>query len=131
MASCTSRWQYSPTGTSETVEPLGELTVRPDPNQEGIWLCPSSEAPYTTYVTETANLRLEVDVQCRLGVDSTVSPTTSGLFSWAASNTLDPVPRPHTGFTWMRDGYGLRLCSVDTGGVLRPGCEHHPHGRGQ
>ena len=104
-----------PDGDFWTVEPLGELTVRPDPNQEGIWLCPSSEAPYTTYVTETANLRLEVDVQCRLGVDSTVSPTTSGLFSWAASNTLDPVPRPHTGFTWMRDGYGLRLRSVDTG----------------
>ena len=105
-----------PEGDYWTVEPLKGFVVWPDPEQEGIWLCPSSEAPYITYTAEAGDLRIELDVQCQLWLDSTVSG--SGMFFWSSSTQLDPVPRPHACFTGMRDGYGVRVRSAETGELL-------------
>ena len=96
-----------PDGDFWTVEPLGDLTVRPDPNQEGIYLCPSSEAPYTTYVAETVTLHVEVDVQLQLNVNNAIFST--------STYQLDPVPHPDASFTTMRDALGLRVSQKDTG----------------
>ena len=105
-----------PEGDYWTVEPLEGFVVWPDPEQEGIWLCPSSEAPYITYTAEAGDLRIELDVQCQLWLDSTVSG--SGMFFWSSSTQLDPVPRPQANFTGMRDGYGVRVRSAETGELL-------------
>lgn len=92
-----------PDGDFWTVEPLGDLTVRPDPNQEGIYLCPSSEAPYTTYVAEIVTLHVEVDVQLQLNVNNAIFSTSTDLPAWASTYQLDPVPHPDASFTTMRD----------------------------
>ena len=104
-----------PDGDFWTVEPLGDLTVRPDPNQEGIYLCPSSEAPYTTYVAETVTLHVEVDVQLQLNVNNAIFSTSTDLPAWASTYQLDPVPHPDASFTTMRDALGLRVSQKDTG----------------
>lgn len=104
-----------PDGDFWTVEPLGDLTVRPDPNQEGIYLCPSSEAPYTTYVAETVTLHVEVDVQLQLNVNNAIFSTSTDLPAWASTYQLDPVPHPDASFTTMRDALGLRVSRKDTG----------------
>lgn len=104
-----------PDGDFWTVEPLGDLTVRPDPNQEGIYLCPSSEAPYTTYVAETVTLHVEVDVQLQLTVNNAIFSTSTDLPAWASTYQLDPVPHPDASFTTMRDALGLRVSRKDTG----------------
>ena len=104
-----------PDGDFWTVEPLGDLTVRPDPNQEGIYLCPSSEAPYTTYVAETVTLHVEVDVQLQLNVNNAIFSTSTDLPAWASTYQLDPVPHPDASFTTMRDVLGLRVSQKDTG----------------
>lgn len=104
-----------PDGDFWTVEPLGDLTVRPDPNQEGIYLCPSSEAPYTTYVAETVTLHVEVDVQLQLNVNNAIFSTSADLPAWASTYQLDPVPHPDASFTTMRDALGLRVSRKDTG----------------
>ena len=104
-----------PDGDFWTVEPLGDLTVRPDPNQEGIDLCPSSEAPYTTYVAETVTLHVEVDVQLQLNVNNAIFSTSTDLPAWASTYQLDPVPHPDASFTTMRDALGLRVSRKDTG----------------
>ncbi len=93
----------------------GDLTVRPDPNQEGIYLCPSSEAPYTTYVAETVTLHVEVDVQLQLNVNNAIFSTSTDLPAWASTYQLDPVPHPDASFTTMRDALGLRVSRKDTG----------------
>lgn len=104
-----------PDGDFWTVEPLGDLTVRPDPNQEGIYLCPSSEAPYTTYVAETVTLHVEVDVQLQLNVNNAIFSTSTDLPAWASTYQLDLVPHPDASFTTMRDALGLRVSQKDTG----------------
>ena len=104
-----------PDGDFWTVEPLGDLTVRPDPNQEGLYLCPSSEAPYTTYVAETVTLHVEVDVQLQLNVNNAIFSTSTDLPAWASTYQLDPVPHPDASFTTMRDALGLRVSQKDTG----------------
>lgn len=104
-----------PDGDFWTVEPLGDLTVRPDPNQEGIYLCPSSEAPYTTYVAETVTLHVEVDVQLQLNVNNAIFSTSTDLLAWASTYQLDPAPHPDASFTTMRDALGLRVSRKDTG----------------
>lgn len=107
-----------PDGDFWTVEPLGDLTVRPDPNQEGIYLCPSSEAPYTTYVAETVTLHVEVDVQLQLNVNNAIFSTSTDLPAWASTYQLDPVPHPDASFTTMRDALGLRVSRKDTGEAM-------------
>ena len=107
-----------PDGDFWTVEPLGDLTVRPDPNQEGIYLCPSSEAPYTTYVAETVTLHVEVDVQLQLNVNNAIFSTSNDLPAWASTYQLDPVPHPDASFTTMRDALGLRVSRKDTGEAM-------------
>ncbi|WP_291257577.1 M56 family metallopeptidase [Flavonifractor sp.] len=103
-----------PDGESWTVEPLSELEIwRSSPVSE--FLCHNPAAPYTTYAAETVDLRIEVEVQLQLGIDRTVSTARSELATWLSSNWLEPLPRLHTGFTIVWDGYGLRVTRKDTG----------------
>ena len=103
-----------PDGASWTVEPLSELEIwRSSPVSE--FLCHNPAAPYTTYAAETVDLRIEVEVQLQLGIDRTVSTARSELATWLSSNWLEPLPRLHTGFTIVWDGYGLRVTRKDTG----------------
>lgn len=102
-----------PEGMFWTVERLGKLEswVRDD-----LWLCPSSKAPYTTYVAETAGLRVEMDFQCRLWVEHQ-KVQDEGMFQ-LYSGGVDFTPNPHGIFTEVCTGIGARVCSTETGDTL-------------
>ena len=102
-----------PEGMFWTVERLGKLEpwVRDD-----LWLCPSSKAPYTTYVAEAAGLRVEVDFQCRLWVEHQ-KVQDEGMFQ-LYSGGVDFTPNPHGIFAEVCTGIGARVCSTETGDTL-------------
>ena len=101
-----------PEGEFWTVTPLGELESWMGFAEDGAprWLPRNLNTPGTTYVAETATLRVEVDLRMQLGIDRTVSSyRPQQLVGYLSSGWVEPAPRPNTPFTLMQDGFALRV----------------------
>ena len=99
-----------PQGAYWTVEALSGLEVW---DGEGLWLCPSSKSPYVTYVGQAGDLRVEVDFQCRLGIQRQWAGSTDPFLGYGGR--VDAVPDPGAAFAWLNTGIGARVVSPETG----------------
>ena len=107
-----------PEGEFWTVTPLGELESWMGFAEDGAprWLPRNLNTPGTTYVAETATLRVELDLRMQLGIDRTVSSyRPQQLVGYLSSGWVEPAPRPNTPFTLMQDGFALRVTVRQTG----------------
>lgn len=106
-----------PEGEFWTVTPLGELESWMGFTEDGAprWLPRNLKTPGTTYVAETATLRVEVDLRMQLGIDRTVSSYRQELAGYLSGDWIEPAPRPNTPFTLMQDGFVLRVTERQTG----------------
>lgn len=100
-----------------TVNPLGELESWMGFAEDGAprWLPRNLNAPGTTYVAETATLRVEVDLRMQLGIDRTVSAYRPELAGYLSGDWIEPAPRPNAPFTLMQNGFALRVTERQTG----------------
>lgn len=100
-----------------TVNPLGELESWMGFAEDGAprWLPRNLNAPGTTYVAETATLRVEVDLRMQLGIDRTVSAYRQELDGYLSGDWIEPAPRPNAPFTLMQNGFALRVTERQTG----------------
>ena len=93
-----------------TVAALSGLEVWDGPD---LWLCPSSKAPYVTYVGQAGDLRVEVDFQCRLWTQHRWVED-RGAFQLYGGR-VDFTVLPHGEFGEIRMGIGARALSPETG----------------